>query len=79
MELKMNTKLFGPNFKVEHFYEDDKVETNKMEEHCYHVGRTLHQNYSVAISDCDGLVSSVAFILFLISKLKFQPYAVFVC
>ena len=57
MELKMNTELFGPNFKVEHFYEDDKVETNKMQEHCYLVGRTLPQNYSVAISDCDGLVS----------------------
>lgn len=57
MRLRINEDLFGPDFKVEHFYENDRVESEKLEEHCYLVGETIPHNYSVAISDCDGLVS----------------------
>lgn len=58
MKLRMNTDLFGPDFKVENFYDGDKIETEKMSEHCYLIGKTVPHGHSVAISDCDGLVSS---------------------
>lgn len=59
MKLRINTELFGPDFKVENFYENDEVKTEKLEEHCYLVGETLPQKYGVAISDCDGLYGVV--------------------
>ena len=59
MKLRINKDLFGPDFKVEHFYGNDNVESVKMTEHCYLIGETLPHKYKVAVSDCDGLVSSL--------------------
>jgi hypothetical protein len=57
MKLRINKHLFGPHFKVEHYYGNDSVESVKMTEHCYLIGETVPHKFKVAVSDCDGLVS----------------------
>ena len=59
MKLRINKHLFGPDFKVEHYYGDDRIDSVKMTEHCYLIGETVPHKYKVAISDCDGLVSTL--------------------
>jgi hypothetical protein len=58
MKLRVNKHLFGPNFKVEHYYGNGSTDSVKMTEHCYLIGETVPTKYQVAISDCDGLVST---------------------
>ena len=58
MKLRINKHLFGPNFNVEHYYGNGSTESVKMMEHCYLIGETVPHKYQVAVSDCDGLVST---------------------
>ena len=58
MVLRANTKLFGSNFTIERHREDGSIETKTVTEQCYLVGETESLHTSVAISDCDGLVTS---------------------
>lgn len=58
MVLKANTKLFGSNFTIERHREDGSIETKAVTEQCYLVGETESLHTNVAISDCDGLVTS---------------------
>ena len=59
MVLRVNTKLFGSDFIIERYKEDGSIETKTATEQCYLVGETDSLHTSVAISDCDGLVSSL--------------------
>lgn len=61
MVLRVNTKLFGSDFIVERHKEDGSIETRTGTEQCYLVGETESLHTSVAISDCDGLVSSLLY------------------
>ena len=60
MILKVNTKLFGSDFTIERYKEDGTIEKKVSTDiHCYLVGETEAFHTSVAISDCDGLVSAM--------------------
>ncbi|CAB3983523.1 A disintegrin and metallo ase with thrombospondin motifs 14 [Paramuricea clavata] len=59
MKLRINKHLFGPHFKVEHYYGNGSVESVKMTEHCYLIGETVPHKFKVAVSDCDGLYGVV--------------------
>ena len=60
MILKVNTKLFGSHFTIERYKEDGTIEKKVSTDiHCYLVGETEAFHTSVAISDCDGLVSAM--------------------
>lgn len=64
MILRVNTKLFGSDFTIERYKEDGTIERKVSTDiHCYLVGETESVHTSVAISDCDGLVSTVHSIL----------------
>lgn len=59
MILRVNTKLFGSDFIIERYKEDGTIERKTATDvHCYLVGEAESFHTSVAISDCDGLVST---------------------
>ena len=57
----MNDKLLGSDFVVERFKEDGKVEKTRVVDNCYLVGETEEAGFITAITDCDGLVSTLEF------------------
>lgn len=60
LNLRINTLLFGSDFTTERYKEDGTIERTKSSDlHCYLVGETESFYSSVALSDCDGLVSIV--------------------
>lgn len=64
MILRVNMKFFGLDFIIEWYKEDGIIERKVfIDIYCYFVGEIELIYISVVISDCDGLVSIVYFIL----------------
>ena len=59
MNLHLNENLFGSEFSVTTYKEDGAIETSKFVDNCYLIGQSDPANYSIAVSDCDGLVSAL--------------------
>lgn len=64
MILRVNTKLFESDLTIERYKEDGTIERKvSTDVHCYLVGETESFHTTVAISDCDGLVSAAHSVL----------------
>lgn len=57
LKLRLNEDLLSSGFVVERHKKGGKVETTRLVDNCYLIGETAVYNLSVALSDCDGLVS----------------------
>lgn len=57
MNLHLNEKLLGSDFAISTYKDDGTVETTRSYDNCFLIGESDVSDYSVAINDCDGLVS----------------------